>query len=334
MNNEPTDTMSKQLFSFIGDLITTDEQLQLPIKLFDGFYLKKASPEQITIIRNFITSHSHSTAFSDHHNKYQTTYTKNDKDGYNLNPITNIDDWKYCVIEYSKINASATLAIQPVLSLSSLDLTILFEVMMWHATTDGGYVPGIGQMRLRTLNYIHDTECECPPQTKTITNQSIEELNCINSLLSQFDKTRFPFIDKALADFASIKDISKQSPFKILSCFSTLELLLTTYRRSKTDSLSLQLKKKINLLNNQFENKIEIQNYFKGSDQNTLETLVGKLYDYRNDIAHGNSSDFENDLQILGNSKENILSFLLELLRRILIFALKQPQLVADLKAC
>ena len=133
-----------------------------------------------------------------------------------------------------------------------------------------------------------------------------------------------------------IKDISKQSPFKILSCFAILELLLTTYksRTSNENSLTHQLQKKIALLNNLFNNKIEINNYFKGSDTNTLETIIEKLYQYRNDIAHGNSSNFEKDLRILKDQQNKILPFLMELLRQVLIISLEKPQFVNDLKEC
>ena len=151
-----------------------------------------------------------------------------------------------------------------------------------------------------------------------------------------FDKLKFPLISKALVDFVDIKDISERSSFKVLSYFSVLELLLTTYRpRSSNDSsLSSQLRNKISLLNNQFKNKIDIKAYFKGSDTNTLETIIEKLYQYRNDIAHGNLSDFEKDLRILKNQKQMIIPFLHDLLKRILMFSLEQPQLISDLKAC
>ena len=153
---------------------------------------------------------------------------------------------------------------------------------------------------------------------------------------SAFDKLKFPLISKALVDFVDIKDISERSSFKVLSYFSVLELLLTTYRpRSSNDSsLSSQLRNKISLLNNQFKNKIDIKAYFKGSDTNTLETIIEKLYQYRNDIAHGNLSDFEKDLRILKNQKQMIIPFLHDLLKRILMFSLEQPQLISDLKAC
>lgn len=324
--------MNKNSYIFIGDLIDTNEQL--PLSLFDGFSLKRASAEQQGIIKHFIVNYIDILTFKI--NKYESSYIKNDKGGYNIVPMEETE-WKYFVIEHTKQQAKQQF--QLILSLSSLNLTVLFEaVFMGVNTTAGASIPAITQFELRTINYFYDTQFDSSPlpETKRITKQSLEELNTINSLVSDFDKIKFPFIDKALTDFVSIKDISERSPFKVLSFFSILELLLTTYRpRTSSDSsLSNQLQKKINLLNNQFENKIDIQTYFKGSDTNTLETVIEKLYQYRNDIAHGNLSDFEKDLKIFQNQQKNILPFLLDLLRRILIISLQRPQLISDLKEC
>lgn len=324
--------MNENSYLFIGDLIVTDEQL--PLNLFDDFFLKRASAEQQQIIKKFIDSYVDILTFKI--NKYENSYIKNDMSGYQIVPIEETD-WKYYIIEHSQRQAKQQF--QLILFLSTLDLTVLFEAFfMGVNTTAAKCVPGVMQFELRTLNYFHDNQFNnFPlPETKRITKQNLDELNKINSLVSDFDKIKFPFIDKALTDFVSIKDISERSPFKVLSCFSVLELLLTTYRPkvSNISSISIQLQRKINMLNNQFDDKIDIQTYFKGSDTNTLETVIEKLYQYRNDIAHGNLSDFEKDLQIFKSQQKNILPFLLDLLKRILITSLQRPQLISDLKEC
>ena len=135
----------------------------------------------------------------------------------------------------------------------------------------------------------------------------------------------------------SVSKIFPKAPLLgILSCFSILELLLTTFRsRNSTDSsLSHQLKKKLTLLNNQVENKVEVSKYFNGPDTLTLEIMIEKLYQYRNDVAHGNLSDFENDLQILKNQRDSVLPFLNTVIKNTLVFALRNPQIVTDLKEC
>jgi len=109
--------------------------------------------------------------------------------------------------------------------------------------------------------YFHDDEFMngLMPVVKQIDEKVIIELTEIKEALAVFQRSKFPFIDKALNDLLNIKDISVQSPFKILAYFSILELLLTTFRpRSNDSSLSHQLKKKIALVNNQLKDKIKI----------------------------------------------------------------------------
>ena len=90
----------------------------------------------------------------------------------------------------------------------------------------------------------------------------------------------------------------------------------------------------VNFLLSKSKEPIKFQLYFSGANTNTLETIVDKLYQFRNDIAHGNMSDFDKDLSIFKNRRTEILKFLIELLRKILIFAIENPQLTKDLKEC
>jgi hypothetical protein len=315
--------MGKNNFIFVGDLLETDANL--PLHLFEDYYFNKASEFQIERIKRIIENY---TGLSFIGNKYEHSYSPHEN-GYTISPM-NEDNWKYFVIEHS--HDIKDLKIFKTFALSSLDLTILFETY-----ENGTFHGGKFMLDLTVINYFYDERYRTGiPKIKVLNSESIEELKHLNYLLSIFNKEQYPFIDKALSDFMIIKDISVRSPFRILSYFSILELLLTSSKSktSNNSSLSNQLKKKVNLLNNQFKNKLEIENYFKGSNTFTIEKIVEKLYHYRSDIAHGNISDFENELQIFKNQEHNILPFLTELLRQVLILSLEQPQLLMDLKEC
>lgn len=320
--------MRKQ-FLFVGDLIETD--INLPVPMFGSFVLSKATDEQIAIIKNFIDSYFN--ILTSPINKFECRYTVNsDKGGINVKTVGK-EEWNYFVIEHDEHQAKEE--IQTIFALSELDLTILFEQL--YPKFDSNLAGKIYH-QLRSLNYFHDNQFLGGelPIVKKINKLSIAELNEINSKLITFKSLSYPFIEKALKDLVTIKDISVHSPFKILSCFSILELLLTTYRprTSNDSSLSSQLKKKIALINNQLKNKIKIDTYFKGPDTLTIENIIEKLYQYRNDIAHGNLSDFENDLQIFKSQRQQIFPFLQTVIRHILLFSLENPQLVSDLKEC
>lgn len=87
------------------------------------------------------------------------------------------------------------------------------------------------------------------------------------------------------------------------------------------------------LINNQLNNRIDFNEYFKGPKTLTEEIIIEKLYYYRSKIAHGDYYDFNNDLQILINH-EITYNFLELLLKRILIYSMNNPQLIKDLKEC
>lgn len=323
--------MRPKSFIFLGDLIDIDGQKS--IRLFDDYILKKANKTQIKYIKNHIDSYSNILSFNV--NRYEFESKPN---GKNKRSFYHLDEkkWNYWVIEHTKVQMDKNIPI--ILGLSKLDLTVLFEVVYGGIMlTTGKETPGITSRELKTINFFHDNRFY-DMVMKKIKNQDKNEIQEIYRLITNFNKERnsYGFIDKALGDFIKLADISVHSPFKILSYFSILELLLTTYkpRTSNDNSLSSQLRKKVNLLNNQFDEKIDIKKYFKGSDSNTIDTIIGKLYQYRNDIAHGNKSDFEKELQILKDEKDNIQSFLRSLLKKVLIYSIKEPQLVKDLKEC
>ena len=324
--------MKRKSFFFIGDLIKLENSI--PVKIFDNFYIKPANEDQIKVIKGIIDNHINTTNLKI--NKYETSYTKNKSGGYSVGDL-NKEDWKYFIVESTQVQAKKSLVL--IFSLLSVDLSLLFEAILFSYDKKTKLpLYGSFQFQLRTVNYFHDSQRKTGvvPEVKFITKSLVQEIKDIEKKLSKFNSEEFPFIQKALNDFISIKDISANSPFKILSCFAILELLLTTYkqRTSNDNSISNQLRKKINLVNNQLDDKIDFKKYFKGSNTNTLETIIEKLYQFRNDIAHGNLSDFESELRILKNQGENILYFLIDILKKILIFSLENPQLVKDLKEC
>jgi hypothetical protein len=95
------------------------------------------------------------------------------------------------------------------------------------------------------------------------------------------------------------------------------------------------LQTKLNLLNNQFENPIEITSYIKGPDTLTLGKVMETIYNYRSLFAHGDFIDFSKKLNILENiDSEEILAFIRIVLKRVIIYSLKNPKLVSDLKKC
>ena len=168
-----------------------------------------------------------------------------------------------------------------------------------------------------------------------IDQNDINELNENYQLLSKFNLSSYKnsFIGKAISDYRDTLDIDYLSPFKIIALFSLIETLMTTNQKNNESSINRQLQKKIVLINNQLSNRINFFEYFKGPNSLTEEVIIGKLYFYRSKIAHGDLYDFSNDLQILIDH-ETTYNFLDLLFKRLLIYSIKNPQLVIDLKEC
>ena len=68
--------------------------------------------------------------------------------------------------------------------------------------------------------------------------------------------------------------------------------------------------------------------------QSSLVSLNGKkLYGYRSALAHGTPADFKTKFQIL-KDPATVLNFLKEATKLTLLFAMKEPEFLADLKKC
>jgi hypothetical protein len=172
---------------------------------------------------------------------------------------------------------------------------------------------------------------------KDFTNNDKTQIEYNLSLLKDFNKIKeeYLFINKALEDFFKTMEISNHSTFKIVSYFACFESLLVNIDFDRLKSIRSQLESKLDLLNNQFKSPIDVFDYIKGPDTLSLGKVVGVAYNYRNSIAHGNFIDFEKKLEIFSKtSKIDILSFLRNVLKKVLIFSLNDPQLITDLKKC
>ena len=314
-------------FVFLGDLI--DLEGKKSIKLADGYILTKANKSQVVAIKNNIEPFIVSTNLRI--NKYERKIKQKNKNEAIFYPLDE-NEWNYWIIQSSTFQFDKKFGLA--LQLSKLDFTIILE----------GIYPlfpkkqiGIMSRYLTTANYfIDDIDYNSKFHYKKVTSENVKELRKIFMLLNDLDEIKYDFIVKALDDFVDLGNISKSSTFKVIGYFSILEHLLTTYKSDlpNSDSLKIQLSKKIMFLNTKFEKEIQLSDFFKGPHSNTIETIVRKLYEYRNDIAHGNKSDFENDLQLLKNQRNNILEFLKLVLKNVLCYAIEYPQLVSDLKEC
>jgi hypothetical protein len=138
---------------------------------------------------------------------------------------------------------------------------------------------------------------------------------------------RYKEIAGAIGNFLSLREI-ETSPLYVLGLFAIIESLLTHDPEGGYDSLGHQIKNKIPLIAKRMEKPIEYM-AFGASD---IAKIWSKLYAYRSAIAHGGDADFKNSLKIL-KSADAAKLFLESAVKRLLRYAMFEPELVCDLRA-
>jgi hypothetical protein len=133
------------------------------------------------------------------------------------------------------------------------------------------------------------------------------------------------------SQLVALKTLPHYSPLRFLGYFALLESMLTHLPNpeDRYDSITRQVKKKIALLNERWEPKI---NYgpFGGA---AAEKVWSKMYEYRSQIAHGGIPEFTAGLSILVNA-EQALSLIIETVKAVARQSLIEPRLVKDLREC
>lgn len=297
-------------FIFLGDKIKLPEKIQ-EIEIIHNYFLKKASRQQVDIIKSKLSSTGNQDfCIRNFESKYQII------DGVvHYHPSPSLKDWNYWIVEHNERQAKFNVKLA--LLLSTCDLFSLFENLT-----------NIGKIyeKFSYQNFIVENTFKF--NIKELSRNDITEIQDIYGLLENFNKVEYKYIDKALKDYCQLRSIPSNSSLFILGMFSILEALLV--HNSQVVPITHQIKTKLNLLNNRFDYPINFQELF---GEVKYEKVISKLYEFRSDIAHGDFSDFNGELQILGNS-ERVLSVIHKILKATLKQALKEPQLIKDLKNC
>lgn len=313
-------------FIFIGNKLNPN--FLLPKNITAHSCLKLADPLQVKAIKSIVKPDrllSRHSLSGNPTNFYEYDFVKTKSEhGYPYTPIPLLPkDYKYWIVELSDNLADPDL-VQAIYLLSK-NLTVIAQI--------GSLEYHINHNLISAVFYSdHEILFQEPLE---LDENDIEELNQLYILVKGFKSSGYgaSFIGKALQDYRDTLDIEYSSPFKIIALFSLIETLLTSNQKYYETSINRQLQKKIVLVNNQLNNKVNFFEYFKGPKSLTEEIIIEKLYYYRSKIAHGDYYDFRNDLQILIDHKTTF-AFLNLLFKRILIFSMINPRLISDLKEC
>lgn len=310
-------------FVFIGERLSQKYDPKKPF--IKDYFLKPANAQQIDAIKRIVKTDEFFAMSNERINVYENDLNITvDVNGHSVTrqPLSP-SKFKYWVIELSQYLFDRNLL--PSISLLSKELTVIAEV---------GQLGAYRFEHVKAAVFYSNWSLICKEPIE-INDLEVSELASNYSTVENFEKSTFKSssIGKSVNDYLRINVIEHESPFKIIALFSIIESLLTTNNKNSDQTINRQLQKKIKLLNNQFPEKIDFLQFFKGPDTLTEELIIEKLYTYRSKIAHGDYYDFNKELQIL-TSHNKTYEFLNLLTKRLLLFAMNNCQLVLDLKEC
>uniref|UniRef100_UPI004049E5C7 hypothetical protein n=1 Tax=Flavobacterium sp. TaxID=239 RepID=UPI004049E5C7 len=311
----------------IGDLICS--YTDVSFVLDKQYTLRKATKRELFFITRDIQESFGNDIFSKNFNPYLNEFDTNKN-------IKKLDFLEHRCWVIERKNGHFGAFDLGFLGLSKLSLTILccyiYEDEIEEGLTEASITKIYPSHYTFTVFYANLKQLGYP--TKNIATSDIADIKRTLDIVGDFKKvkSKYPIVSKAFQDFIKLAEIPESNPFKILSYFSILEYVLTT--NNPNTSITHQLATKIMLLNKRLQEEICISKFFKVNPN--LDTLIKKLYDLRSQIAHGSFSGFETfKIETKYPLKQAIPDFIYqELLTKIIIQSLIEPELIEDLRKC
>jgi hypothetical protein len=316
-----------------------------PVEILPNYLFQKADLEQINILKKtWLKLPASLSWLSSHECDYDGVFSKPRKEPIKLAP----QDWRYWIITHSGSTSEhkqreTFFVLECALSLLQNDLEMgpLFT----------SYMGNQYQWNPRSLySYFLDYQ-GVQPATK-ITIEEVQQIGTAHTLLSDFFKKmhtitvypkgkkiygvndyyqdNFQHIEHAIRQFVEIKALPRYSGSTIIGLFTILESLITHKPDLNiSDSLRHQIKTKMPLLSKKFDRILDYKKHFSIADE---KKLWASLYDFRSKIVHDGNEDIGKAKEL--RSMENVINFLKEAVKLMILFSLKEPQLVTDLKDC
>jgi hypothetical protein len=236
----------------------------------------------------------------------------------------NNESWRYWIVEH-RGNGDDAIDLRFAFLLSKLNLKLELRTQ----SNSGGFElsPDISNIYNTFQSIFNITKNFIKP----ITKEELEEVRQIYEIIKQ--DPNYNVLWGTKKNYRDIDSIPFFSNLRPLSFFIIWELLLAHKPDAKdpSDSITRQLKSKINLVNNRMTQKIDLK--VLCGESTKFDTVISKLYSYRSAIIHGDKPDFKKDLIILKDFYTTEL-ILREITRKLIIQAMIEPQLFKDLKDC
>lgn len=172
---------------------------------------------------------------------------------------------------------------------------------------------------------------ESSKKYEEVHHEELSKLQRYYSLLAN-DQAQSQKAGFVLDLYSSSSSLWIHSGLLTLSLFAIIESIIAHKPRltETLDSISHQIKNKLNLLSKRFDHSVMHEEYF---GKIGYLNLWGKLYGLRSDIAHGQRYEFDGQYAVL-NSLENVNKFLDRVAKELIKLSIEENDLIADLREC
>jgi hypothetical protein len=319
--------MNSSGLSFIVTHIDVDGPV--PFDLIDGHSFRAATDQEVIAIQKRLDAVSlHGMPMGGIPYKQVVKEEKYEGGSYYHKEDLPRDKWKYWVIAFDGLSYLID-EIQRAAILLPTDLDIGLTLLFSGANQQGDLI-GWTSMPLHLVEKYSDVN----EHTKNAKKVSVVELTKIREYYTRI--SRLPpeafFVKQAIVNYYTVRAIPSKSELRVVGYFAIIESLIThAPRLSETlDSINHQIVNKLILLRKRFERPIALKTYFLDAGEEKIWKL---LYSYRSCLAHGETPDFKTKLQVL-KSHDNVILFLKEIIKELIIYGLKEYVFLSDLKKC
>ncbi|MCV7198027.1 hypothetical protein [Mycobacterium angelicum] len=254
------------------------------------------------------------------------------------------DEWRYTVVRC--VNPLITSwALTQALRLSDADIWTPIWGNGKHLPPDAAAKVGTSWFWSPSFNPDQAFQFASRPDTHRMPQcPDLDEIDEVVKLRRAFDDDQYPEVARALVLFIEGEALPEMSKQKCLAYFGVIESLLAHAPRPNdlVDSLTRQLTRNILLLNNRLPDhrKLGLDTFDRSGTAMGPDKVIKQLYAYRSAIAHGGDAadtlrwfDQHRPRSWTSIPQVDIQVFVRGMLKRLLIAAITEPQLVQDLKA-
>jgi hypothetical protein len=290
------------------------------VELLPGYVLRRAFPNEVDALKKGLNR----LAPSYHTDMGYIWEYSWPHPGGNMQPLP-MEDWRYFIIDFEDARSSDIGELLQFFTLVDVELLSGFTVL---CELDGGFgFSGHPNLLFHALESMQRGEW-------TFHTISPADLNEYKQLFQAFQNHNHSLLNlrRITSELFELNQMPYNSPLRFLGYFALLEGLLTHNPKPTDpyDSITRQVKKKLNLLNHRFNKPIDYSKFSSASS----DTIWSKMYSYRSMIAHGSTANFSTGELALLKSPVQALNLLRQTTKAVARHALVELQLIVDLKDC